>query len=97
LLAAYRIGDVQQPQQSSGLLADWQDLQQRIKAEGLLDTSFAYYTRKFVELLAMVSLSMYLLFTAAPTSNLALVASALLLAMFLFQCGWLQHDYSHNA
>lgn len=95
MLKAYCIGEVVGATQTP-LLRDFHAMMQRFAEQGLLDASPAYYVRKCLELVGMVGASLYLLFAFAATSNLALVASSLLMALFIFQCGWTCHDFNHN-
>ncbi|KAJ9529208.1 hypothetical protein QJQ45_007866 [Haematococcus lacustris] len=94
MLKAHLIGGVLQPQRTA-LLRDWDAMRTKFHDTGLMDASPLYYTRKIVELLAMISTSLYLLY-CHNTSPLAMLASSLLMAMFMFQCGWTQHDFLHN-
>jgi fatty acid desaturase len=70
-------------------------MKQRFAEQGLLDASPVYYVRKCLELIGMLGVSLHLLF-AYSSSPLALLASSLLMAVFIFQCGWTCHDFNHN-
>lgn len=95
MLKAHLIGEVDVPEQAA-LLRDFHEMVAGFKQKGLLDASAFYYTRKFVEVLAMLATVVYLL--ANYSDCWAAVAAACVLqgTMFL-QCGWLQHDFNHNA
>ena len=94
LLSAYCIGEVSDASQTP-LLRDFHAMKARFAQQGLLDASPAYYTRKCLELVGMVGFSLYLLI-AHSSSLLAFLASSLLMAIFIFQCGWTCHDFNHN-
>ncbi|KAF5835722.1 delta 6 desaturase [Dunaliella salina] len=94
LLKAYCIGELVGANQAP-LLKDFHAMKQSFAEQGLLDANPIYYTRKCLELVGMVGTSLYLLF-AYSSSLPALLASSLLMAIFIFQCGWACHDFHHN-
>jgi hypothetical protein len=53
------------------------------------------HRRKLLELLGMVAASAYIN-CMFPNSLLMVLLSATILGVFLFQCGWTQHDFQHN-
>eukprot|EP00983_Pelagomonas_calceolata_P115610 1160218-Pelagomonas_calceolata.AAC.4 len=94
LLKTYCIGELVGTDQAP-LLKDFHAMKHSFAEQGLLDANPIYYTRKCLELVGMVSASLYLLF-AYSSSLPALLASSLLMAIFIFQCGWTCHDFHHN-
>lgn len=96
VLKSFLIGEVK-ALDTAKILTDFRQMKEQFAKEGLLDASPAYYVRKCSELLFMVSTSLYLLWSGrAENSIFWLLASSLLMAMFIFQCGWTTHDFLHN-
>lgn len=98
ILKAFCIGDLKaSPADTPALLQDFKRLRQQFETEGLMSASAVFYTRKLLELAAMVGTSLYLLWSgAAEASVLWLLLASVLMATFIFQCGWTGHDFLHN-
>lgn len=74
---------------------DLRALRIQLQKAGYFDANPWYYTYKFASVLAIVTLSWYLLSIAGDSWAYRL-ASALAMAFFWQQCGWLSHDFGHH-
>jgi len=94
VLKAHLIGELASSDQAA-LMKDFQEMTADFAKKGLMDASPVFYIRKLTELLAMVSISLYLLWNHSSSLPL-MVVSCLLQACFFFQCGWTTHDFLHH-
>jgi len=100
MLRKFYIGEVEK--QSMGKDArqiafeqGYRDLRAQMVKIGLFDSSKAFYVYKYISNLSIWATGMILV-ALYPDNMLAHIASALLLAIFMQQCGWLAHDHLHH-
>eukprot|EP00004_Rigifila_ramosa_P000837 TRINITY_DN1085_c0_g1_i1.p1 TRINITY_DN1085_c0_g1~~TRINITY_DN1085_c0_g1_i1.p1 ORF type:complete len:467 (+),score=110.27 TRINITY_DN1085_c0_g1_i1:57-1403(+) len=77
----------------SSVIADYRELRTKFRAMGLFQASFLYYAYKFFSNLGLLVLAGYL---ATLDSFVLRTLSAVILALFWQQCGWLAHDFLHH-
>lgn len=79
----------------SNFLADIVHMRQQLHAINAFHSSKLYYAWKLSSNIAILTLSVIILL-AVPDSWISVLASAVLLALFWQQCGWLAHDFLHH-
>lgn len=72
----------------------YRDLRSKLMMLGLFKSSKFFYVYKYVTNLSLWAFACYLL--AASDSVFAHMAAAIILALFMQQCGWLAHDHLHH-
>ncbi|KCV70459.1 hypothetical protein H696_02800 [Fonticula alba] len=96
MLAQYQIGEIAPSERipPSPFVAEMRALRHRFQAEGLFEASKAYYAFKVLSTVAIVLLAGAVAhyWQTVPGA----VVSALLVALFWQQCGWLAHDFVHH-
>jgi len=76
-------------------LADVVGMRQELQRQRLFDSSKPFYVYKVLFNLSLLVTSVVLLMSSGSTLG-GVVASALVLALFWQQCGWLAHDFLHH-
>lgn len=93
MLTAFHVGDVVDVKVSESL-QQYRDLMKKLKTEQFYQSNKLFYVYKIATNLAIVSLATWLVFNYS--NKWVHLLSALLLALFWQQCGWLSHDFLHH-
>jgi cytochrome b involved in lipid metabolism/fatty acid desaturase len=72
----------------------YRDLRSKLAMLGLFKSSKLFYAYKYVTNLSLWAFACYLI--AVSDSVLVHMAAAVILALFMQQCGWLAHDHLHH-
>lgn len=79
------------------VVEDYRRLVMSARRRGLFKPAVKIYCLQIALLLGILAASLFLLYTAAPTSDLGLLAGGALMGLFFQHAGGMLHDFMHHS
>ncbi|KAJ3197362.1 hypothetical protein HK101_004238 [Irineochytrium annulatum] len=97
VLSQYYVGDLDPAEALpvNGFAMELETLKATIKKMGVYKSNKFYYLFKICSTLSILSFAIFVLLQF-PNNSFAVITSAIVLALFWQQCGWLAHDFLHH-